>query len=141
MGLFESVLIAVYFFVGLYHLGLVLKIVYGFVGFAGFVFLRFLLCPVCPLYGNGCSVGWDEVGRFFKLGAREKRFFPLYTKLATFYWIFLFLFPLVFVPDRENIFLIILLPIVVIQVARCKKCRAADVCFFGRSVNVRSKKT
>ncbi|WP_456437877.1 hypothetical protein [Desulfurobacterium sp.] len=139
MAFIETLLILVYTLVGLYFLTFSMKVVYGVFVVSGFFFLRFSLCPSCPLYGRGCTVKWDRVGRLLRIKRKSRSFFFPYTKVATVYWAFFFLFPLILVPEKESVFLFILFPLFIVQVLRCKTCAAGDSCFFGGFVGSRKK--
>ncbi|WP_456396445.1 hypothetical protein [Desulfurobacterium sp.] len=131
----ETALIFLYMGLGILLLKSDIRIIYGVFTISGFFFLRFLLCPSCPLYeGKNCTFQWNEFGKLFGIKKRSEILFRSFTGIATIYWIFVFLFPLIIAPSRESLFLFILLPIVILQVIRCKKCPARDRCLFGSFV-------
>ncbi|OMH40147.1 hypothetical protein [Desulfurobacterium indicum] len=134
MAILETVLIFLYLMLGVFLLKSNMRIIYGVFAVSGFFFLRISLCPSCPLYKGNCTSRWNEIGRLFRIKEKEKILFRSFTKVATIYWIFVFMFPLIIIPARESLFLFILLPIVVLQVIRCKKCPVRNRCFFGSFV-------
>ncbi|WP_457568996.1 hypothetical protein [Desulfurobacterium sp.] len=134
MSILETVLIFVYMVLGVVLLKSNMRIVYGVFAVSGFFFLRISLCPSCSLYEGNCTSRWNKIGKFLKIKEKDKALFHSFTKVATIYWIFVFMFPLIIIPARESLFLFILLPIVILQVIRCKKCPVRSRCFFGAFV-------